>query len=130
MEKIICTFNVICVTKGYTSGEPEWHIEETGEATVMERSVAASFPSNKGLEHPLAGLTYQIVRFQREEFLLTCITDGLDGMAVCLMVKPIRGVADWLKLYTDSPTPKGHTSQAVRENAKQTIKNKYKRLRW
>jgi hypothetical protein len=102
-------------------------MEKTGEATVIEKTVTQGFFSNKGFEHPLAGLAYQIVKFRGKEYLLTGMLDGLDGMAVCLMVKPFDS-GSRLKLYTDTPTPEGKTKEAVRENARQTINLSLKRF--
>jgi hypothetical protein len=128
MDKIIATFNVLCVTEGFRSGEPIWHQEVTGQATVIERPIKAGFISNEGLEHPLVGLTNQIVRFQSEEYLLTSVIDGLSGTAISLVVKPLGHSGEWKKLYTDTPTPKGETTECVKECARQTIRSR--RSRW
>ena len=129
-EKILGVFNIVCVTKFLGEHNAIWHIQETGQAEVVQRTVASDFSTwkNKDYEHELGGLTYTIVKFQGQEYLLTKVLDGLDSMAVCLLVKPLSNVGNRLKLYTDTPTPEGKTKEAVRENARLTIESR--RRRW
>lgn len=122
MEKVLAKFNVVCVTKGDNTGsDTRWHKDITGEATVVETTVTGDFPSNPGFEHPLVGVASVTVRFNYQEYLLTRMTDGLGGSAVCLLVRPMGASSgEWHKLYTDTPTKSNVTPESIREDARRT----------
>ncbi len=118
LKSTIAKYNVLCVTKRFSSDEIEryagapilWHVPTSGEAVVTAR---------KGSKEILA--KGNGVMFQGEVSPLLYTRPGLDGTALTLAIERRDGPYNVLELYTDTPVEKGICKEKIREIAERTI---------
>lgn len=99
-------FNIICVTKQgdrYTATQS--HLRIQGVAELSENR-----SNNHGIE-----VTNTMIKFEKEEFFLNYVAQGLSGLAMAFIVtKPGDIYKTWV-LYTDIPSKDGITKEEIYE---------------